>query len=380
MSKKSNYTIYRGAVDCSPEEQNYDPAQLDVLDAHYMRLMDEDLIQCGSYIMARNGRIFAKRSLGKLCGYEDKGDMKPDSIRRIASITKVFTATAIMQLMEKGKLHLTMPVSTILKEFNTSIHKDITLWQMLTHTSGLAADPGAYLEPYPYGWWNMDDDKSGYNWIQKILTGPLQYPRGTTWNYSSGAFVVLGEVVSRVSGMGYEDYVTENIFKPLGMDRSFFNVPKALWDEVCVIGKEDFERLAYVRDPEKDPTPAGGGIYSTTGDLCNFARMMLNKGTYMGAKILGRKTVEFMTRNQLDHVSAYNWNYTVKNKEQGITWNLFSEATVPHGTYSHDGAGCCSLYIDPSDQFTVAFFVPTRSHWCADAVLGTIDIAFAGIE
>ncbi len=375
MIKERKHEIYQSNTDSTPEAEGFDSNQLELLDDLYQELIEKEMIQAGAYVLAKNGKMIAHRSMGKLRLTEDKGDFKTDSIRRIASITKVFTTTAIMQLVEKGKLILEQPVSMYIKEFDTTIHRDISIFQLITHTSGLMGDSGSFLEPYPSGWWDIDKT-SPYNWIQRIISGPLAHERGQVWSYCSGGFCILGEIVTRVSGMVFEDYVVKNILEPIGMTRSFFCVPKELHDEVCLTFKGN---LDYKRDLENDPPPAGGGLYSTVEDLYKFGQMMLNSGTYNGNRILGRKTVEFMTRNQLYNVPAYNWNNKVKNKQQGIGWGLNSQPMISEGTFNHDGAGCCGLYIDPKEQFIASFFVAGPLHWCGEGVVGTIGIVWAGI-
>jgi CubicO group peptidase (beta-lactamase class C family) len=135
--------------------------------------------------------VFAWKSTGPLSGLEDKGDMQPDSLFGIASITKLFTATAILQLMERGKLVLDQPVSSVIEEFNNPMHGGILIKHLLTHTSGLSADPGACTEPYPLEFWN--DDLNRDNWIKWALRGSLQYQTGKVWNYCSRGFMLLGK-------------------------------------------------------------------------------------------------------------------------------------------------------------------------------------------
>lgn len=375
MTKERKYTIYQGNTDSTPEAEGYDSNQLEVLDDLYQSLIEKEMIQAGAYVLAKNGKIIAHRSMGKLRNTSDSADFKPNSIRRIASITKVFTTTAIMQLVEKGMLVLEHPVSMYIKEFDTHIHRDISIFELLTHTSGLMGDPGSFLEPYPFGWWDMDKDCK-YNWIERIIAGPMANERAQVWSYFSGGFCILGELVSRISGVVFEEYVVKNILEPLGMTRSFFYVPKALHNEVFLT---DQGNLDYVRDVKNDPPLAGGGLYSTVEDLFKFGQMMLNKGSYNGVKILGRKTVEFMVRNQLDQVPAYNWNHKIKSKQQGIGWLVNSQPMISEGTFNHDGAGCCGLYIDPKEEFIASFFVAGKLHWCGEGVVGTIGIAWAGI-
>ncbi|MEJ2663132.1 MAG: serine hydrolase, partial [Spirochaetia bacterium] len=134
--------IHSGKTDCNPADVGYNSECLQALDEHFRRLIEKGTIHAAAYLLSKDGKIFAHKSMGRQSTYEDKGDFLPDSIRPLASITKVFTATALLQLIERGLCFLDQPVSEIIGEFDTDMHKHITLFQLLTHTSGLKADPG----------------------------------------------------------------------------------------------------------------------------------------------------------------------------------------------------------------------------------------------
>ncbi|MEF3303656.1 serine hydrolase domain-containing protein [Paenibacillus sp. GYB003] len=351
-------TVHLGRTDADPAEVGYDAGKLDVLDRHFLKLIAERKLQAASYLLARYGSIFAHKSMGARVGFEEGGDLKPDSIRRIASTTKAFTAVAIMKLVEDGKLYLEQPVSSVIGEFDTALHKSITVFHLLTHTSGICPDPGYYLEPYPRGWWNGTDSD---DWIKGVLSGPVRCKPGEFYNYSSAGFGVLGELIGRVTGMHYNDYVARSILEPLEMERTFFEVPPHLHGEVCLAERFDAERLtANTKQPGKMPR-AGGGLHSTLHDLWKFGQMLLDKGTFRGKRIIGRKSVEAMTRNHLFRVPAYAWGVQIPSKNYGLGLNLFLERgeLKSQATFSHEGAGRCALHIDPAEQLVAVFFVPT---------------------
>ncbi|MBN1697446.1 MAG: beta-lactamase family protein [Spirochaetales bacterium] len=376
--------IYEGTIDTTPEGAGYSPEVIGRLDSHFCRLIDEKKIQCAGYLMARSGKIFAKKSMGKLSGIADKGDFKPDSIRKIASITKVFTATAIHILLEEGKLCIHQRVSEIIDEFNTDMHKDITIFQLLTHTSGLPSDPGTFLEPYPPPYFSSDTTRK--NWIKKYLSGPLQYPPGTVWNYSTKGFMVLGEIIARISGVSYPDYIESNILKPLGMNNTFFVVPPEKRDTVCVVEKSEWEWLNREEKEEdkENGTPswyAGGGLYSTLGDLYRFGRMILDRGILDGTRILGKNTVEAATRNYLKNIPCYNWGSGEKDKHYGLGWEVDKEPLLPPGVIDHEGSGGASLFIDVANDFIMIHFaVFSDNTWIDHAMYGTRVIGWSGLE
>jgi CubicO group peptidase (beta-lactamase class C family) len=373
--------IHSGETDCSPEQVNYNPETLSVLDKHFENLIDKNTIKAAGYLLAKDGKIFAHRTMGKQSGYEDKGDFLPDSIRPIASITKVFTATALLQLMEKGKFYLKQPVSNFIKEFDTAMHRHITIFQLLTHTSGIHGDPGSFFEPYPVEWY---EGVTKENWIKKILTGPLQFKSGTVWNYSSKCFNILAELVARLSGMDYDIYVEKNIFKPLGMDSSFFFVPDNLKDKVCLVTEWNKERMKFKKEKMISTSfLGGGGIYSTLIDLYKFGQMMLNGGIYNNKKILGRKTVEAAIKPQIKDIKAYNWRPHLfddsYNWTCGLGWEINKHEFISNGTYDHEGAEGAGLYIDPTENFIFVGFYPD-AEWHGESWVNSLAIAWSGIE
>lgn len=379
MHDNGNYPIHLGKVDVSPEEVGYNSARLETLDSLFQRLIRQEKLQCASYLLSRNGKIFASKSMGRLSGFDDRGDLMPDSIRRIASITKCHTAIAIAKLIEDGEIYLQQPVATILEEFDTPMHNDIEIFHLLTHTAGIIADPGYFKEPYQRGWWDGFNGEKD-NWIKAMLAGPKLSKPGEVWNYSSAGYTILGEIVSRVSGMPFEEYVTKNILKPLSMDRSFFQVPEELHDQVCMIHSDEAERLKPKENKNALPS-SSGGLYSNLYDLWKIGQLMLDNGTLGGQRILGRKTVEVMTSNLLSNVPAFHWGSQFKSYEQGFAWRITSRNFFSSdGTYGNEGAGRCALYVDPVEKMVAAYFVPTKLGWVPESVMNAQAVIWSGIQ
>jgi CubicO group peptidase (beta-lactamase class C family) len=374
--------IHSGKTDCNPDDVGYNAKALESLDKHFQTLIDKGMIKAAAYLLSRNGKVFAHRSMGRQSAYEDKGEFLPDSIRPIASITKVFTTTALLQLMERGKFFLQQPVSDFIKEFDTDMHRNITIFQLLTHTSGLKADPGNFFEPYPTDWEGKGWTKK--NWIKKILTGPLQFKPGTVWNYCSRNFEILAELIARLSGMDYDTYIEKYIFKPLGMDSSFFFIPDNVKDKVCIISKYNSERVNQTREQILTPSLLGGGeILSTLFDLWKLAQMMLNGGTFNGKRILGRKTVEAAVKPQVKNITAYNWRPHIFDDSYkwtcGLGWELNKHCFLSDGTYDHEGSEGAGLFIDPTENFIFVGFYPDPDY-SGEAWINSLAIAWSGIK
>ena len=367
-----------GCVDVSCREASYDESRCALLRAHYARRIEAGTLQGAGFLLARDGKVFAHEIAGKRTWLPDSNDLAPDSIKRIASITKLFTATAIMKLVENGTLWLEQPVKTIIPEFDTPMHGGITIWNLLTHTSGLVADGGYFTEPYPVDRFQLLGEK---DWIVKaVLAGPVACRPGEQWNYSSLSFNVLAEIVSRVSGSHYNDYVQTQIFQPLGMTRSFLEVPEKLWPEVCLIGEWDEMFLRRAKERKGAPD-GGGGVYSTLHDLFLFGQCFLNHGENGGARILGKKTAQEMTRNQLSGVPSFHWGKRLPSIRQGLGWEFFCDgSTVGPETFNHEGWGWCSLFVDPVERFIFTSFVPSAKPWDPELMVEPRTIAFSGIR
>ena len=354
--------VSEGFVDTDPEHVGIDPERIKRLDRFFLESIEANRIQAAGYIISRQGKIFAHKTMGVLSRIDDRGNFLPDSLHAIASATKVFTATAIMQLVELGKVSLEQPISSILPEFQNQVHEKITLLHLLTHTSGLRADPGAHAEPYPRPFW--EDTLTSENWISFILRDPLQFPVGEVWNYCSHGFMILGEIIARVSGIPYTEYLQQHILEPLGMTRSFFDVPDQYRSNVCLVNNADVKELDFPRQVNfVESWVACGSLYSTLHDVWKFGQMILNKGTFQHHFILSRKMIDVMTRNHLHNIPAYNWGAKIKSKHYGIGWEIDKEPIFSPGTLSHEGFGWTSLFIDPQEELVYVSMTPTKTDW-----------------
>ncbi|MGE5615187.1 MAG: serine hydrolase domain-containing protein [Bacillota bacterium] len=360
------------------DEAGYNMSQLDVLDNHIRWMIERKMIQAGAYLISLKGRIIAHKAIGYL-RYNDSRPFLPDTIRRIASVTKIFVATSILQLIEKGKLRLDQSVSEILKEFKNPMYEKINITHLLTHTSGVMPDPGVFFEPYPLGWKAYGTK----NWIKAMLTGSLAVEPGKEWRYSSAGFTILAEIVSRVSGVHFEKYVIDNIARPLGMNDTFFDVPDELSGRVCFTNKYEEKWFHESKKrPEWAPPRGGGGLFSTLGDMQKMGQMLINKGTLGNVRILSRKTVEAMTRNHTKGVKNYCWGAGGTEMEYGLGMNVYSNNTfLSPGSFSHEGAGLCGLYMDPVENMVLAYICPLCEGivWLPEPVVNLRNIVWAGI-
>jgi CubicO group peptidase (beta-lactamase class C family) len=370
-------TWIKGKVDVDPAEAAYDPSHVGALGEYFDKLLDGGKVQAAGFLMSRGGRVFAHQTAGRRTAKPDSEPFRPEHLKNIASISKIVTATAVMQLAEAGKLWLEQPVKSVIPEFDTPLHSSIHIRHLLTHTSGLTADGGYFLEPYPIENWEA---MRGDDWLKKtVLNGPLQGEVGRQWAYSSKCFGVLAEIVSRVSGMHFNDYVEQNVLGRIGMERSFLEVPQKLWPEVLM--SADWDQLALEHAGDRKGMPGGGGgCYSTLYDLFRLGQCYLNGGGLEGKRLLSKKAVAEMTRNQLEDIPAYHWGKRFKSFRQGLGWCFFADGSfVGPRTYNHEGWGWCSLYVDPDEEFVFVSMAATPTDWSADVMVNPRSIAFSGL-
>jgi len=239
-----------------------------------------------------------------------------DALFRIASMTKPVTSTAAMQLIEQGKLALEDPVEKYLPEMaklpvfdsfdaktgNYHLHissKPITVRHVLTHTSGLG---------YPFTSATLRDFKPRAG--ETYPDGPLLFEPGEKWWYGTSTDIV-GRLVEKISGQKLEDYYRQQIFTPLGMNDTSYNVPEAKGARLVAQQQRDGERMdgAIVKQPMQlgltiaQPI-GGGGLASTASDYGRFMRMLLNGGELDGKRVLKAETVALMGQNHIGSVTV----------------------------------------------------------------------------
>jgi uncharacterized protein YbbC (DUF1343 family)/CubicO group peptidase (beta-lactamase class C family) len=281
--------------------------------------------------------------------------MTVNTIFDLASLTKVIaTTTAVMQLVEEGKLGLDDPASKYWPEFNSSGKKHITIRELLTHHSGLKPD----LE--------LDSGWHGYKTAMLKICGetPTCQP-GTRFVYSDINFEILGEIVRRVSREPLDIYCSKHIFRPLGMKNTFFNPPKSLRNRIAPTQYEHGTSGKILRGEVHDPTARrmGGvaghaGLFSTASDLATFAKMLLLGGSMRGIHIMNSASVEMMTLPQTpaDKIPPY-----------GLGWSLDAplsanrDSLFPAGSFGHKGYTGTFIWIDPVTQ-TYIIALTNRVH------------------
>lgn len=269
-------------------------------------------------MVARRGEIVHFENYGTL----DKNTgaaMQKDSLFRIYSMSKPITTVAAMMLYEQGRFQLSDPVSKFLPEWEgmqvvdeggalVPQNRAMTIQMLMSHTAGLSYGVfGDTLVDRQYRAANILSNRDLAEMITQMSTIPLQYQPGSRFHYSVSVDV-LGRVVEVIAGQSLDTYLAEHIFEPLQMHDTFFEVPA---DKMPRFGTNHrFNPRSDALEVSDSPDTSafasavtffsgGGGLVSSTEDYMRFSQMLLNGGELDGARILGRKTIEYMTQNHL---------------------------------------------------------------------------------
>jgi uncharacterized protein YbbC (DUF1343 family) len=275
---------------------------------------------------------------------------KLDTLYDIASLTKpVVTATSAMILVERGKIRLEDPISLYLHEFAKSGKNTITVRQLLTHTAGL---------PAVARW--RDFESGMAHAIQSIARLPLRKGKNGEYRYSDLGFILLGEIIQRVSGQSLDQFAKSNLFDPLGMNDTFFRLSQALKNRAAPTEQRDDQWIqGDVHDPlafRLGGVAGNAGVFTTARDLSRFARMMLGEGALEGRRILSKQAIGVITTPHFCGASIRALGWDLRSDHSSNRAELYSPRAFGHGGFTGT-----SLWIDPERDLFV-LFLSNRVH------------------
>ncbi|HXI44095.1 MAG TPA: serine hydrolase domain-containing protein [Bryobacteraceae bacterium] len=346
-------------------------------------------------LLARHGRL----AILSAVGYQDRENkipMRTDTIVQIMSMTKPITSAGIVMLMEEGRLSLVDPVEKYLPDFrgqqlegcpptgdttNCGLRRPsrpINIRDLLTHTSGLPGD----LKSPELRWKRTLVETAALASQQTLVFEP-----GTRWLYSNVGMATLGRIIEVVSGQKYEQFISERILAPLGMQDTFYFTPSDKQKRIAAVytavdGKLKREDIDQLRPGAKYAAPEGG-LYSTAADMANFYQMMLNKGTLDGHRLLSAPAVELMTNVQTGDLDTgfspgigFGLGWAVVRGPEG----MFRLNSL--GTFGHGGAYRTYGWADPAkDMIGVILLQRTNDGGdVADEINSFMAMAAAAIE
>lgn len=369
----------------TPEHAGFSSQRLRKIDGWMDRQVGDGRLAGLSVLVSRRGQMAYERQ----AGFADMARglrMGPDSILRIYSMTKPLTSAAVLMLYEDGLFQLDDPISGVLpcfKEMRVYAGEDrepvpaerpITYRDLLTHTAGLTY---GFMHATPVDAMYRDQDvdfqtsdRTLAEVVEHVATLPLLAQPGSAWNYSV-ATDVLGYLVAVLSGQEFGQFLHDRVIAPLGMaDTAFRVTPDKLGRFAANYARGQDGRAVLLDDPatsrfatSRAIASGGGGLVGTGRDYMRFCRMMLNRGTLDGERLLGRKTVGLMTANHLggDMASMGQARFSESNYE-GIGFGLgFSVTLDPAraqilgspGEYAWGGAASTAFWIDPAEDMAV---------------------------
>ncbi len=301
-------------------------------------------------VVGRGDAILYHRAWGSRRVVPDHVAMTEDTIFDIASLTKpVGTTLAVMSLIERGHVKLDAPLGRYLREVRGRAHEPITIRRLLTHSAGLVAIP-------PSGTLS-----GGFPTAAALLAKvPFDYPPGTGFQYSDTGFILLGEVVHRVSGLTLDRYLEQHVFKPLGMRDTSFNPPAYQRQRIAPTEFVNGHLLVgEVHDPRA--RALGGvaghaGMFSTAADLARLCRMLIDGGSLDGKRVLKRETVAMMWARS----SEGNGSRTL-GWDMNSTYSLTASPFFPTESVGHLGFTGTSLWIEPHTR-TYLIVLTNRVH------------------
>ncbi|TLW93005.1 serine hydrolase [Saccharomonospora piscinae] len=352
----------------SPERAGLDPAPIREAERTIAGMAESDYVDghplfAGAVgLLAHDGKVVDTYATGSALRYADgegtelpadeQVPMRDDTIFDIASVTKLFTSIAVMQLVERGEVELTSPVASYLPEFGVNGKRDITVEQLLTHTSG--------LEPSLFLWRDWPDRQAR---IDAVLRVAPQDEPGTTYTYSDLNLITLGLLAERVTGDPLDEVVADGITDPLGMTDTEFNPPERKLDRIAATEFQATPARGMVRGEVHDENAwsLGGvaghaGLFSTARDLGVLAQALLNGGTYDGERVLRPSTV-------LQLFTDYNSEFP--GDSHGLGFELdqiwYMGGLTSPSTAGHTGYTGTSLVIDRQSR-SVAVLLTNRVH------------------
>ncbi|HYZ92445.1 MAG TPA: serine hydrolase domain-containing protein [Actinomycetota bacterium] len=393
-----------------PEDLGFDSERLERVADLCHWYVDEGKLPGTSVIVARRGEIVFRDVYG-MADIESGRKLEDDTIFRIYSMTKPIASIALMQLVEKGEVLLHNPVSRYIPSFaGASVYvsgapddytteepsRPVTIHDILTHTSGLSTgfQPGTVGSIYRkaglgFGFRELNLEE----YCDTLASLPLAFHPGTKWLYSAATDVV-GRVVEVVSGRALDVYLEENIFGPLGMTDTAFWVPEDKHDRFAQCYTRENKELkpfpgSYLKPPKL--LSGAGGLVGTIDDYQRFVTALVRGGELNGKRIIGRKTLDYMTMNHLPggvDLQTMGGEGASETAMPGVGFGLgfgvvidppANRSLASHGEYMWGGAASTTFWVDPLEEVTVvmmtqlfpsgSFPIRPQLRWVVNAAL-----------
>ena len=364
------------------------------VDRFLQQYVDSNRIGGAVALVLRDGQVAYQKSVGWI-DRESRRPMSADAMFRIASQSKAITSTAVLMLVEEGKIALGDPVSRFIPAYaRTTVasradsgrivpaRRQITIQDLLTHTAGISYGGESWIATQyaakglgpsaGNGWYTADKTEPVCETMERLATLPFVSQPGEAYVYGYNTDI-LGCVVERASGLSLDEFIRTRITGPLGMTDTYFFVPSAKASRLVTLYMNDSTgRLArapegsrgqghYVEGPRRSFS-GGAGIVSTARDYARFLQMILNRGEIDGVRILSPRSVDLMTSNQTGTLFSQNGRGFGLGFE--VVERLGANGYFSVGSFGWGGAYGSTYTVDPVERLVVVFMInqmPNRS-------------------
>lgn len=383
----------RRLIEAEPEDVGMSSERLDNVSRVVQSYIDEGKFPGAISMVARRGKVVHFETYGNM-DQEAGKPVQPDSIYRIYSMTKPIASIGLMTLYEEGRFQLDDAASKYIPQFKglkvfdsgdadsyqtREASREVTIRDLLTHCSGLTASGTTSAVAALYqraGLRGSSSDGTLVDFINKLGSLPLKCDPGAEWNYGVSTDVV-GYLCEVLSGQRLDIFLKERILAPLGMPDTGFQVPQQDVHRFAAnyrFGGENGAKYSLSDAPATSPysmartyLSGAGGMVSTASDYMRFCKMLANGGELDGARIIGPRTLKFMTLNHLPggkDLAALNSTGPTESARDGVGFGLgfavlldpaVSQTLGTPGEYYWGGAASTAFFVSPAEDLIMVF-------------------------
>lgn len=391
----------------APETVGFSSSRLKQLDTLFQSYVNKGTLPNILAFVARHGKIVYFKGYG-WSNLEQKVNLKNDDIFRIASQTKAVVTVGLMILFEKGYFSLDDPISRYIPEFRNPrvlvssdpgdstlvtrpAAREITFRHLLSHSSGITYDVAPLSGKPEMPRLHSKDNLTLKDVMPLIAANPLKHEPGENWTYGFN-LEVAGYLIELFSGQPLDKFLEENIFNPLGMKDTYFYLPSAKTNRLVELYQKKHQSDAWKVSADslertfpvsgaRSYFSGGAGLVGPIEDYARFCQMILNQGEFNNHRVLGRKTIELMTRNQIGNATPFE-----SDDKFGLGFRLYTEGGTTlrggegsAGTLEWGGAYFTEFKIDTKEDLIIIFYTNVQfADWsiyskCSNVIYSSIN-------
>lgn len=297
--------------------------------------------------LVKDGKV-TTRGFG-VTNVDDPQPITPDTVFPIASISKTVTATAIMRLVEQGKVDLAAPVRQYLPDFavlDEAATRDLRVWHLLTHTPGWEGQISA-------------EDRGGQtlaNFATTMRDLPQLAPPGSVWSYNNAGFTLAGRLIEVVTGQSIHDAIRTLVFEPIGLTRAFTQLEAVVTHRFSVAHRSQGDRIEVTRPFARTSGVTAGGVSMSLNDLLTYGAFHLGDGT-------SRTGTRVLTRASLAQMQSPRLRKNATDEDMGLAWHLRRVGGVMTAAHGGTLGHCLLLELVPERRLTLVILTNHANGW-----------------